>query len=186
MGNTMFWTVVLIVVALLVFKKRKTILPLVLHPSEAVSILKFLLFNKKQNVPANATVAQAYCYETLIKVSRSFAAVIMELPEELREAVMIFYLVLRALDSIEDDMEIDPELKVKMLNEFYDKTEKPKWSLKGYGEKQTERDLLEHYFHVSEIFMTLKPAYRDVIKDICKRMGAGMAEYIQKDVKTLK
>lgn len=32
---------------------------------------------------------------------------------------------------LEDDMEIDPELKVKMLNEFYDKTEKPKWSLKG-------------------------------------------------------
>ena len=36
----------------------------------------------------------------LVLVSRSFAAVIMELPDELREAVCIFYLVLRALDTV--------------------------------------------------------------------------------------
>jgi farnesyl-diphosphate farnesyltransferase len=36
----------------------------------------------------------------LVLVSRSFAAVIMELPAELREAVLVFYLVLRALDSV--------------------------------------------------------------------------------------
>lgn len=42
----------------------------------------------------------SYCYRMLVLVSRSFAAVIMELPTELREAVLVFYLVLRALDSV--------------------------------------------------------------------------------------
>ncbi len=36
----------------------------------------------------------------LVKTSRSFALVIQELGDELRVAVCIFYLVLRALDTI--------------------------------------------------------------------------------------
>ena len=46
----------------------------------------------------------AFCYDVLNKVSRSFAIVIQQLDEELRDAVCVFYLVLRALDTIEDDM----------------------------------------------------------------------------------
>jgi farnesyl-diphosphate farnesyltransferase len=38
------------------------------------------------------------------KVSRSFAAVIRQLPPQLLVEVMVFYLVLRALDTVEDDM----------------------------------------------------------------------------------
>ena len=39
------------------------------------------------------------------QVSRSFAAVIRQLPSELAVDILIFYLVLRALDTIEDDMD---------------------------------------------------------------------------------
>lgn len=74
-----------------------------------------------------------YCYEKLNKVSRSFALVIQQLaqPEqkstELRDAVCIFYLVLRALDTIEDDMVgaekncfgfLDPEPEYVWRNEY--------------------------------------------------------------------
>lgn len=49
-------------------------------------------------------------YFILTKVSRSFAAVIIELNPELRNAICLFYLVLRGLDTVEDDMEIDPKV----------------------------------------------------------------------------
>ena len=45
-----------------------------------------------------------FCDDMLVKVSRSFAAVIRQLPRGLCMDIMIFYLALRALDTIEDDM----------------------------------------------------------------------------------
>ena len=51
----------------------------------------------------------------------SFAVVIQRLPLELRDAVCIFYLVLRALDTIEDDMAIEVSVKVPLLRVFYEK-----------------------------------------------------------------
>ena len=47
-----------------------------------------------------------FCGGMLDKVSRSFAAVIRQLPSELALPVCIFYLVLRALDTVEDDMDL--------------------------------------------------------------------------------
>ncbi|KAB1275622.1 Squalene synthase [Camelus dromedarius] len=49
------------------------------------------------------------CYKYLNQTSRSFAAVIEALDGEMRHAVCIFYLVLRALDTLEDDMTISIE-----------------------------------------------------------------------------
>ncbi len=48
-------------------------------------------------------------------VSRSFAVVIQQLPEMLKDAVCIFYLVLRGLDSVEDDMTFPNDQKVLLL-----------------------------------------------------------------------
>lgn len=62
-----------------------------------------------------------FCYDMLNKVSRSFAIVIQQLPKELRDAICVFYLVLRALDTVEDDMAIDKKVKVPMLRSFYKK-----------------------------------------------------------------
>ena len=45
--------------------------------------------------------------------------VIQQLPEELRDAVCVFYLVLRALDTVEDDMALPNDWKVPMLKMFY-------------------------------------------------------------------
>lgn len=51
----------------------------------------------------------------------SFAVVIQRLPSELRDAVCIFYLVLRALDTVEDDMAIEVGIKVPLLRAFHEK-----------------------------------------------------------------
>ncbi|KAM1958642.1 hypothetical protein ACFX15_004006 [Malus domestica] len=59
------------------------------------------------------------CYTMLQKVSRSFALVIQQLGTELRNAVCLFYLVLRALDIVEDDTSIATDVKVPILLAFH-------------------------------------------------------------------
>jgi len=51
----------------------------------------------------------------------SFAVVIQSLPLELRDAVCIFYLVLRALDTVEDDMALSVATKLPILRSFHEK-----------------------------------------------------------------
>jgi farnesyl-diphosphate farnesyltransferase len=50
---------------------------------------------------------------TALQVSRSFAAVIRQLPRGLCVETVVFYLVLRALDTIEDDMEAFDDPRVR-------------------------------------------------------------------------
>jgi farnesyl-diphosphate farnesyltransferase len=62
-----------------------------------------------------------FCYSMLNKVSRSFSVVIQQLPDELRDAVCVFYLILRALDTVEDDMAVPVERKVPLLKAFHER-----------------------------------------------------------------
>lgn len=78
-----------------------------------------------------------FCDELLGKVSRSFAAVIRQLPHGLCVEITVFYLALRALDTIEDDMEAfahDPTIKVRHLQNFYEEgLEDQTFSMTGVG-----------------------------------------------------
>jgi farnesyl-diphosphate farnesyltransferase len=67
----------------------------------------------------------AFCYDMLNRVSRSFAVVIQQLPDRLRDAVCVFYLVLRALDTVEDDMALDDAVKLPLLRCFHKKSYDP-------------------------------------------------------------
>jgi farnesyl-diphosphate farnesyltransferase len=55
--------------------------------------------------PASTADLQ-FCCESLDNVSRSFAAVIRQLPVSLAVPTCVFYLVLRALDTVEDEMDL--------------------------------------------------------------------------------
>lgn len=113
--------------------------------------------------------------------SRSFAAVIEELHPELREVVTIFYLVLRALDTVEDDMSIDNAIKLPILRTFDEKLETKDWTFDGNAPTEKDRCVLVEFDTILGVYHRLKPEYQKVIKRITKEMGNGMADYIENE-----
>jgi len=141
-------------------------------------------FHKTPQIPKGITPNHLYCYTKLQQVSRSFSAVILSLPPELRESICLFYLVCRGLDTIEDDMKPTVEAKEPHLRTFFEKLNKPGWNIKGFGDIPDEIELLENFDRVIEALAGIKPAYFDVIRDIAKKMGNGMADFLTKPVLT--
>jgi len=125
-----------------------------------------------------------FCDAMLGKVSRSFAAVIRQLPADLVLDCLVFYLVLRALDTVEDDMNAFESVDQKLffLKDFYEGAlHNDKWKMQGVGEGD-EALLLENFGKVSKVFQALPKHSREVIDDINKRMGAGMARFVALDL----
>ncbi|KAL9184786.1 hypothetical protein ACHAXT_012756 [Thalassiosira profunda] len=162
-----------------------------LHVDEVWSALTLLYLQPlKSNLASDAIASTfdagdlAFCDEILCQVSRSFAAVIRQLPEQMLVDVLIFYLVLRALDTIEDDMTYFASHadKVQALLSF-DKTAlaDPTWRMTGCGEGD-ERRLLEEFPKCHSVYAALPEASRGVIADITLRMATGMAEFVDKDL----
>lgn len=125
---------------------------------------------------------EKYCFWILTKVSRSFALVIQELDPEMRKAICIFYLVLRGLDTVEDDMAFPREKKLPLLESFHEVIFQRGWHLEGCGENKHERNLMMNFYIVIDQFLSLKKVYQNVIKDITRRMGKGMAEYFSESI----
>jgi farnesyl-diphosphate farnesyltransferase len=127
----------------------------------------------------------AFCDEILVEVSRSFAAVIRQLPPPLLVDIMVFYLVLRALDTIEDDMvafDGSHELKVSHLMAFHKTAlQQETWKMLGVGQGH-ERRLLEDFPKVHSVYKCLSAPSRRIIADITQRMASGMAEFVASDL----
>jgi len=131
---------------------------------------------------ASGNADDLFCDEILGKVSRSFAGVIRGLPACLQLDVCVFYLALRGLDTVEDDMDvghISVADKLAELHAFHEHLSDPGWSIHGVGDGD-ERRLVENFGHVARAFLSLAPASQEVIADITARMGGGMAEFIAK------
>jgi len=106
--------------------------------------------------------------------------VIQKLDAELRVPVCLFYLVLRALDTIEDDMTLPVELKTAQLLAFHEKLTCKGWTFTQSGPAEKDRQLLVEFDKVVAEYVLLKPVYQEAIGDITRRMGAGMVEFIHK------
>ncbi|XP_033846415.1 squalene synthase isoform X2 [Periophthalmus magnuspinnatus] len=158
------------------------------HPEELLNLFKFKMGGCRAVMPKldyeSMSESLRTCYVYLNQTSRSFAAVIQALDGELRHAVCIFYLVLRALDTVEDDMTIPLEKKVPMLNNFHTYLYQDEWCFTESQEK--DRQVLEDFPTISLEFRNLAQEYREVISDICHRMGVGMAEFLEKKVESMK
>lgn len=126
-----------------------------------------------------------FCYAALNRVSRSFAVVIQRLPEKLKDPVCVFYLVLRGLDSVEDDLTFATENRLALLRTFYERCNEKGWSIKGVGDSADYRVLLGNFHKVIALFQSLDNPYQEVITDICCQMGNGMADYAERKVNTL-
>mmetsp|Transcript_22050 Transcript_22050/g.55262 ORF Transcript_22050/g.55262 Transcript_22050/m.55262 type:complete len:564 (-) Transcript_22050:60-1751(-) len=156
---------------------------LLMRPSELMALVKL---KKQIGVWKRRSAAQEkdadweFCFDMLNKVSRSFAIVIEQLGDELRNAICVFYLVLRGLDTVEDDMAIDNATKARLLLSFHDMIEEEGWDLHcGYKD---EKVLLEEFDRVVRAYRSLKPQYRATIKDITRRMAEGMQKFTEMEV----
>ncbi|EEE60131.1 hypothetical protein OsJ_13016 [Oryza sativa Japonica Group] len=121
----------------------------------------------------------AFAYTMLQRVSRSFALVIQQLGPDLRNAVCIFYLVLRALDTVEDDTSIPAAVKVPILKEFHRHIYNRDWHY-SCGTKDYKL-LMDKFRLVSTAFLELGQGYQEAIEEITRLMGAGMAKFICKE-----
>nr|XP_045084621.1 squalene synthase 1-like [Aegilops tauschii subsp. strangulata] len=117
----------------------------------------------------------AFAYHMLQRVSRSFALVIQQLGPDLRNAVCVFYLVLRALDTVgqhpyypcycslitaEDDTAIPNEVKLPILRDFYRHIYNPDW-LFSCGANDY-RVLMDNFRQVSTAFLELGEGYTGI------------------------
>ncbi|KAK9129730.1 hypothetical protein Sjap_010217 [Stephania japonica] len=154
-----------------------------MHPDDLYPMLKLKVaaMNAEKQIPPQPH--WAFCFTMLHKVSRSFALVIQQLGPDLRNAVCIFYLVLRALDTVEDDTSIPSDVKVPILEEFHRHIYDPDWHF-SCGTKDY-KVLMNQFHDLSTAFLELGRGYQEAIEDTTKRMGVGMAKFILKEVETV-
>ena len=117
------------------------------------------------------------CWEFLDKTSRSFAPVIKELDSVLARVICLFYLILRGLDTIEDDMTIPLNKKDPLLRSFHQKLYERGWNFSESGPNEKDRNLLIKFNAVIDEFLLLDENCQLVIQDITRKMGNGMADY---------
>ncbi|BGP36769.1 bifunctional farnesyl-diphosphate farnesyltransferase/squalene synthase [Rhodotorula kratochvilovae] len=155
----------------------------VYRPNEMKAIITYKLWRDPLNrIESNPEAGldrptMKRCWEFLDATSRSFAAVIHELDGDLSRVVALFYLILRGLDTIEDDMTIPIEKKAPLLDDFYKHLEEDGWNFQGSGPNEKDRALLQEFEVVVAEFKRLDEGYRTAISDITKKMGAGMSRY---------
>ncbi|KAF8020231.1 hypothetical protein BT93_G0820 [Corymbia citriodora subsp. variegata] len=153
------------------------------HPNELYPLLKLKMEarNAEKKIPQQPH--WRFCYSMLRKFSKTFAFVIEQLPTKLRDSVCILYLVLRALDTVEDDTGISIDVKVPILKAFHQHVSDKEWHY-SCGTKEC-KVLMIQFHHVSVAFLELGKRYQEVIEDITKSMGAGMVKFICKKVETI-
>ena len=163
---------------------KHSIMTQLYHFDEVIAAFWLLYVEKMNNKLLLSNDDVKFCDDILDKVSRSFAGVIRQLPEGLCLDILIFYLVLRALDTIEDDMEAfksNPGEKIERLNNFYKLLGDESWSLQNVGEADEKR-LLEQFYRCNKVYNTLSKDSQIVIADITRKMGQGMASFVEKDL----
>ncbi|KAJ8767251.1 hypothetical protein K2173_013648 [Erythroxylum novogranatense] len=153
------------------------------HPDEFYHLLKLKMAMKHAEKQIPPQPHWRFCYTMLQKVSHSFDLVIQQLGTEVRDAVCIFYLVLRALDTIEDDTGIPTDIKVPTLIAFHRHLYDREWHF-SCGTKDC-KVLMDQFLHVQTAFAELGKSFQEAIDESTKRMGAGMAKFICKEVETI-
>ena len=156
-----------------------SVLYYLIHIQELRSIIQWKTWHNPvhERDESKETENQKKCFEYLSKTSRSFAAVIQELHPELLIPICLFYLVLRGLDTIEDDTSISATKKEPTLRNFHTFLELDGWNYTENRPEEKDRDLLVNFDCVIKEYKQMKQAYKDIIADITQKMGNGMADY---------
>lgn len=157
-----------------------------LHVMEVISMIKMYTYRTPFVVQSGAGID--FCNELLGKISRSFTLVIRELPHDLRNCICVFYITLRALDTIEDDMHkshfenINKEELLKSFYQYLQTSNIAKYKLDTIGEGY-ENKVLVNFDQVQSAFEELPLEYQMTISKMTQEMGIGMAEFSNRDMK---
>ncbi|KAI3903456.1 hypothetical protein MKW98_032110 [Papaver atlanticum] len=139
--------------------------------------------NVKKQIPAEPH--WAFCYSNFQKDSPMIDFAVHQcLGPELQNSFCVSHLVLRALDTVEDEMNLPSEIKVPILQNFHLHIYDGNLNL-SCGTKKHHKDLMDQYHHVSAALSELQEGCQEVIVETAKRMGAGMAKFILKEVETV-
>ncbi|CCX12133.1 isoprenoid synthase domain-containing protein [Pyronema domesticum] len=149
------------------------------HPAQLRAMIQWKVWHNPlhERNPEKESASLRKCFEFLDMTSRSFSAVIQELCPELCVPVSLFYLILRGLDTIEDDMTISIEKKEPLLRDFDKILDIDGWNFHDNGPNEKDAPLLRDFQVVIEEFKKISEEHREIIKDITKKMGNGMADY---------
>lgn len=71
--------------------------------------------------------------------------------------ICLYYLVLRGLDTIEDDMTLPDEKKQPLLRNFHEYTVTPGWTFTESGPNEPDRQVLVEYNNVVDELLLLSP-----------------------------
>lgn len=69
----------------------------------------------------------------------------------------LFYLVLRGLDTVEDDTTLPDEVKQPILRSFHKKLSQPGWNYDGIRQQEKDRQLVVEFDTVIKEVMLLEP-----------------------------
>jgi len=164
---------------------------LIRHPDDVRTLVQFKMWHepKRDISKPSEWESSGYnrkemrrCWEFLDMTSRSFASVIKELDGDLARATGLFYLTLRGLDTIEDDMTIPDEVKQPLLRSFHEKLQTPGWCFGGSGPNEKDRQLLVEFNAIVTELQLVQPQVRETIVDITRKMEIGMADYAHKAI----
>ncbi|KAF0484143.1 farnesyl-diphosphate farnesyltransferase [Gigaspora margarita] len=151
----------------------------IFYPSELIALVRYQLFRQSTIVDISTwSKTKQRCYYFLKMTSGSFAAIIMDLDPKLRDLVCIFYLCLRGMDTIEDDMTLPTEKKAPLLRSFYKNINQKGWTFTENGPDEKDRQLLVEFDVVIEEFLLLPEECQAIIINITKQMGNGMADFV--------
>ena len=156
---------------------------LLTHPLEFRALAQYSLFHettrditspKEYKTSGYDRESMKACWRFLDQTSRSFSAVIKELDGDLARVVRwtispvsigslfsfqicLFYLVLRGLDTIEDDMTLSDDIKQPILRTFHQKLTMDGWTFDGCGPAEKDRQLLVEFDNVITELALLDP-----------------------------
>ncbi|KAM5165059.1 squalene synthase-like [Mantella aurantiaca] len=153
------------------------------HPEEIYNLIRYKVGGMFKVEQDSMSESLQTCYKYLNETGRSYAAVIQVLEGELRHACCISYLVLRAADTVEDDMTINLETKITVLENFHTFLYQPDWRFTG--SKHRDRQVLEDFPTISREFRNLSVVYQEVIANVIQKLAVGMAEYLQKQIESV-
>ncbi|KAJ7773287.1 squalene synthase [Mycena metata] len=164
------------------------LLLLLTHPMEFRTLVQYSIYHDKRDITAPSEhpttgwdrPSMRRCWELLDLTSRSFSSVIKGLEGDLARVVCLFYLVLRALDTVEDDMTLPSHVKQPILRAFHQHTLTTGWNFTDSGPNEKDREVLVDYAVVVEEIRRLPAADRDAIVSIAQKMGVGMADFAER------